>query len=487
MRTLATLVASLLLIGCPGETPSECSAVTAHALWTLEDEALLGVSPPDEDGNVGIALADLMGDEALEIVSVSPTGRSVILDTDGAILDELPDASGVAAGDLDGDGDDDLVLTRRSGLSDLLLWNEGGTFEEEALTDSLGEATSSSLADIDGDGDLDLFISGYAALLEPEAIADGTLIGEGNRLYRNDDGQFEPLPLPTEVIDDLTFMGAWLDYDQDGALDLYLANDYGPWLGKNRMLNNDGTGNLTIDDDCSCDLEMFAMSAAVGNANGDEFPDLYLGDLAGPNLLLGEGGTFLDATFASGADVPNSPDQFAGWGAMFADIDANGWQDLAMTYGPLFADGETEDLSELGRGDLVDSQAQKDVLLCNQEGQFVNDSEAMGFGDPGKGRALVTGDLDRDGRPEVVVGGLWSITAWTFDGGCPGSTIRLPSGEVSATLQFDDQKRWHFPASTWSSSAPEFHVPRGVEVTLTWTDGTELEHLLETPWISFEP
>ena len=487
MKRLLGLCAFFPLVGCPGDTPDTCEPIAAQMLWTLEDEALLGVSPSGGDGNVGIALVDLVGDEALEIVSVAPEGRSLILDASGEIIDELPDASGVAAGDLDGDGDEDLVLTRRSGFSDLLIWNEADGLEQEELTDSLGEATTSSLADIDGDGDLDLFIAGYAAVLNPAAIVDGTLTGEGNRLYRNDDGAFVPLALPEEVVDDLTFMGAWLDYDQDGSLDLYLANDYGPWLGRNRMLRNDGAGNLTIDDDCSCDLEMFAMSAAVGNANGDEFPDVYIGDLGGPNLLIGEGGTFFDATLVSGADVPNSADQFAGWGAMFTDIDANGWQDLAMTYGPLFPDGETADLSELGRSDLVDSAEQKDVILCNEDGLFVDDSEEMGFVDPGKGRALVTGDLDRDGKPEVVIGGLWSLTVWTFEGGCPGTTIRLPSDEVSATLQFDDQIRWNFPASTWSSSAPEIHVPRGVEITMTWTDGTQQEHVLEDSWIALSP
>jgi hypothetical protein len=342
---------------------------------------------------------------------------------------------------------------------------------------------------VDGDGDLDLFVARYVEELDPDRILDGTLTGAGNALYLNEDGAWrrDEGALPDEVIDDLTFMGQWLDADGDGDLDLYLANDFGPHLGRNRLLLNDGTGQFTVDDTCDCDLAMFAMGAAVGDANDDGHPDLFLTDLAGPDLLLSVGdGSYYEASMATGATVPVAEDHLASWGTAFVDLDRDGHEDLPMVFGPLFPHGDPDGLAVLGEeyAAWIDGPAQRDVLLAaTGDGFFEDVSTAVGFVHDGMGRALAVGDLDRDGRPDLMTAGLWYARAWRTSGGCDGGiAVRFPAqgpsigARVEAEVGDRTLVRWLAPAGTWSSSAHEVILglgseTRAAEVRVIMADG----------------
>ena len=492
-----------------GGAEASCRDVALGAAQTWEDTDLLGTEPEETTGgNAGVGLGDLNGDGWLDALVVTPQG-SLALTNDGTggfvgglvTVDEglLPAANGVALGDVDGDGDLDAWLGRLTGSADLLLFNDGaGHFTSSEMSDSESESFSAAWGDVDADGDLDLIVARYADSFDPSEILDGSLTGGPTTLYLGDGSgalTADEDALPDEVLDSVAFAVSLVDLDGDGDLDAYLANDFGPFLGPNRLLENDGSGRFSLVDEeaCFCNRSMYAMGIAAGDLDGNAAPDLYLTDLAGPDLLLNEGGAvFYEATLAQGAEVPNAEDHLASWGTAAVDLDRDGWLDLPMVFGPLFPHGDPDGLSALGEDfdDWVDGLAQHDVLLRNTGGGVFTDiSESAGFTDARKGRALAVGDLDRDGRPDLLTAGLWYAQSWHTEGGCAnGITLRLTGAGLVAGLgahvvvEVDgvEQHHWFTSASTWSSHAPELTVGLGEttiadRITVSWTDGRTSE------------
>jgi hypothetical protein len=476
------------------DSVSQCAPVGLDRAqdWTQAD--LIQGEPRSPQGNAGVGLADVNGDGWLDALLVTPEGSLLVVNDGAGTLvpgtEKLPRATSVALADVDGDGDVDAWLGQPAGQHDLILYNDGtGVFDAEIVKASTGEHYSGTWGDLDGDGDPDLFVAGYAHELSADAIRSGDVSASRSWIYRNDGGELIRVDdaLPAEVQDDVTFQGQLLDVEGDGDLDLYLANDFGPWLGRNRLLLNDGTGHFTIDDTCGCDLATFSMGVSVGDPDGDGDPDLYLTDLGGPRLLLNDGtGRFYDATAALDAGVPNAETQLASWGAAFVDLDRDGWQDVAMVFGQLHPGSDGTQLHVLGQDytHWRDGADQHDALLINQAGAgFLDSSGAAGFDDPQIGRALAVGDLDRDGRPDVVTAGLWYATQWKTHGGCDsGLTLQLPIDGALTGQGLDIQvgersfTRFPSPSTTWSSSAQELPIAAlpTDPVTVRSADGTVL-------------
>lgn len=450
----------------------------ADALWP-------GVALPELGGNAGVGVGDLNGDGWPDAVIATPLGTRLLVNDGAGRLamgvdgesDAWPEATGVALADLDGDGDLDAWLGTMTGRPDLLLLNDGtGTMEVQEIAESLGESTSGSFADVDQDGDLDVLVARYAAELSLDGVIDGTMVGEGNALYINEGGTFtwKPDALPAEVVDDVTFHAQWLDANQDGHPDIYLANDFGPFLGRNRLLLGDGSGQFELADDCGCDLANFGMGVGVGDANGDGWVDLYITDLAGPDLLLGQGdGTFYDATLATGAHVPNDGAHLASWGTAMVDLNGDGWTDLPMVFGRVDPGGEDDAFGGLGADyeSWIDGPGQEDVVLMHDgDGGFYDASSESGFSYDGDGRALAVGDFDRDGRPDLITAGLWYAQHWRGGGGCDGRVVvALPGdaharglgAQVEATVGDRVQTHWFQPSTTWSSSEAAVFIGLG--------------------------
>ena len=474
----------------------------------LEDATFLGAEPRVvTGGNTGLGLGDVDGDGWLDLLAVNPQGSLALrndgaggLVADGAITVDgggLPAANGVALGDLDGDGDLDAWLGRLTGEADLVLLNDGtGAFTSAEIPDSDTESFTGSLADLDGDGDLDLFVARYTDALDPAKILDGSLVGHPSAVYLGDGAgalvEAEGA-LPEEVVDDISFLGTLFDADLDGDVDIYLSNDFGPFLGRNRLLLNDGGATFSDAAGCECDRAMYAMGLAVSDLDGQGGPDLYITDLAGPDLLLSDGaGGWYDATLAMEAQVPNAENHLASWGTAAVDLDLDGHDELPMVFGPLFPHGDPDGLGELGEefSDWVDGPAQEDVVLWNRGGERFQDvSVDAGFHDDRKGRALVTGDLDRDGTPDLVTGGLWYVQPWRTELTEPAASrssltlvlvgqglVAGPGAHVAVTVEGRTLERWFVPTTTWSSSAPELTVGLGgaaqaEEVVISWVGG----------------
>ncbi len=487
----------------PEEIICETPSFTPGQRFAL-DEAILGdIEFPDQRGP-GVVLADLDGDEDLDLFWAVPSGpsRAFLNDGTGNLTEatmsledgsEVPDGIAAAAVDLDADGDQDLALARQTGRVNHLLYNEGGlVFRSVELPNSEGESKTTSFADVDNDGDLDLFTCGFSSGVEvhPAMAAGDTgfgpfdgLPGEGTFLYTQDAGVWtqEDDALPRAVFPSQCYQGTWLDVEGDGDLDIYLSNEAGPSFVPNQLLINDGTGHFEMDSECFCDLAIDGMGGAVGDANGDALPDLYLTDAGSNHLLVNHpDGGFVISTYSLTA-IPDREEIGSSWGTQFVDLNQDGYEDLVTSYG-----WRALDTHDGGEGDVV--------LLADGTGSFVDATETMGLESGGTGRNAVIGDLNRDGRPDLVTGGVretegeayyWQV--WFGQGGCPPGVTLGISGAAAfgARVQvvLPDERvyyRWVEASTTYGSSARELYLGLGTfdraqSITVHWADGTITE------------
>jgi hypothetical protein len=491
------LLPGLLLAACQ-DSPVETGAVpladcpdatiTEQQTWLPGELAVLDQTK----GLVGLALADLTGDGWLDLIFTTQSGTAFLYNDGTGMLVEgepppieleggWPGGQAIAAVDLEQDGDWDLYLGR-AGQSDLIAWNQGGSFTTEMLPDSEGSPFSGHFADADADGDLDLVVANGYWDVEAEDVVAGKVRGDDNRLYFQDGGGFIDATdhLPADSLDGITFQAAWVDADLDGDLDLYIANDAGPWIQPNALLLNDGTGHFTRSTDCTCDLVMYAMGVAVTDIEHDGDPDLYITDVGGPNLLISDGsGGFYDGTLAAGADIPPTEQSMTSWGAAAVDLDRDTCDELAIMFG---VSGSNADFVAEIDPTWVDGEQQPDVLLQGDCAGGFSRAD-WGFDDAERGRSVVVGDLDRDGRPDLVTAGKPFLRAWRTGGGCEtGLTIRPAPGVLAigarlrVTITGNQRTWWMLPWTASSSSAHEWVIGLGGaeqadRIEITWPDG----------------
>jgi hypothetical protein len=493
----------LLLAACRDPGPIESSAPpplldrgpVALDKTTWSSEELGGASLASEwPGNrgPGVAVADLDGDGWLDLFVALPVGPSVALRNERGALAVWPDASlnggplptglSAAAGDLDLDGDFDLVVGSAEGAPDLVLWNTGGgAFVGESLPNSDGETKSVHVVDVTGDGALDVLTSGFVVDPTFDKVLSGEQVGSGNHVYvRTPAGDWsdDRGRIPSAVEQALTYMYVPLDADRDGDVDLYQVNDYGPQLVRNALLVNDGQGWFSIAADCGCDLAIKGMGAAQGDPTGDGIPDLYVTDVKKVHLLVSAGpASWVEGAAFYGAEPDHPPS--VSWGASFVDLDLDTYEELAVAYGiiePEFPVDDTEDVLFQGLPD----------------GQFDDISAATGFEDDGTGRVVAVGDLDRDGRPELITAGIPYLTVWWNVGAYdPGVTLRLAGptahgigARVDVVAGERTYTRWMQPSTMYGTSAYELYLGHGdaltLDVKVTWPDGSAAQaHDLE--------
>ncbi len=243
--------------------------------------------------------------------------------TDTAGISYLGDTYGLAWGDFDGDGYLDLFAGNHQGTPALYRNNGDGTFSDVLDGSGIGprgDRHDSSFVDYDNDGDLDLYITIGAK--------GGT--GEGpNQLYQNDgQGQFTNVAEEAGVQDNLGRGrgAAWADYDNDGDLDLFIANAFSE-NAPNAFFRNNGDGTFeNIGAEVNLAQYISSFGAAWADYDGDGDPDLYVtGDEN--KLYRNDGFVFVDVTSAAGveADLGAAPT----WG----DYDNDGDLDLYVSSG----------------------------------------------------------------------------------------------------------------------------------------------------------
>lgn len=233
--------------------------------------------------------------------------------------------------DYDNDGDADLFITVNEGRH-MLLQNDGNfNFTDVSLEAGLVAENErfygASFGDYDRDGYLDIYVCVYA--FSPGPLPALTT----NRLYRNNgDGTF------TDVTDDagvgdgikLSFQSVWMDYDNDGWPDLFVINDR---FYANSLYKNNGDGTFT-DVSEAAGIEFAGqdpMTATVGDFNNNGYLDIYMTNTGVPGKLPKLPVNNGDGTFTESAQEYGVTFNHWSWGAVWADFDNDGYQDLYAT------------------------------------------------------------------------------------------------------------------------------------------------------------
>jgi len=323
---------------------------------------------------------------------------------------------GVAVGDYDNDGDPDLYVTNYG--ANVLYRNEGdGRFRDvtaEAGVAGGGWSVSAGFFDYDDDGRLDLFVvryvdwsfetNGYCGEKKPGYRAychPDNYDGMTSLLYRNTgDGRFEDVSGESGIAAAAgKGLGlAFADYDADGFVDVYVAND----SVQSQLFHNLGDGRfeevgLLAGVGFNEDGKTFAgMGVDFADYDNDGRPDLVVTDLSNERYRLfrqSGDGSFQDLTHVSGLGVETSA--FSGWSTRFFDYDNDGWKDLFV------AQGHVMDTIEKTSPNL--RYLQPPLLLRNEAGRFTSVDAGAAFEREWAGRGAAIGDLDDDGDLDVVV------------------------------------------------------------------------------------
>lgn len=218
----------------------------------------------DKDGKVDLYVTNSAG--ANKNLLFHNDGNNIFTKvTTGDMVNDISDSRSVNWTDIDNDGDPDLFITNESNQNEAMYRNEGTGFTKVvigAIVNGLSNTMSSSWGDYDNDGDLDVFLAN-----------DGSM----NALYRNE-GNFSFTKMASDTISKTmgnSFSSAWSDIDNDGDLDLYVTNSFGSSLHKNFMYLNNGNGTfsrMSAGDQVN-DLD-WSYGCAFGDFNNDGFEDL---------------------------------------------------------------------------------------------------------------------------------------------------------------------------------------------------------------------
>ncbi|MFT4540371.1 MAG: hypothetical protein ACI841_000479 [Planctomycetota bacterium] len=248
-------------------------------------------------GHHGIAIGDVNGDGLEDLYLPQPGGMPnmlLIADATGGVRDDAV-LAGVEFLDmsrsallLDLDSDNDLDLVVNVGDQLLFLQNNGrGRFR---LLDAhpVPNCTSLSAADFDRDGDLDVYACGYVSVYTGEATPvpyHDANNGQPNKLFKNlfeeggrEEWSFEDVTAQTGLDANnsrFSFAAAWEDYDRDGDPDLYVANDF----GRNNLYRNEGGRFVDVAREAGVEDISAGMGVSWGDVDGDGWMDLYVSNM----------------------------------------------------------------------------------------------------------------------------------------------------------------------------------------------------------------
>ena len=477
-----------------------------------------------ESSGSGITVFDYNNDGLMDLFMMSGTYLEGISDEGGAAFknsrDKLYKNNGngtftetgeqagindlqwsMAAGaiDLDQDGFEDLYILNYG--SNIFYHNNGdGTFKD--ITSKLGLAGPEKLNgftkwsigvsfwDYNLDGRLDAMVGNFLAF-DPDYISTQTpgmmphpseYKGQASMLYQQKaDGTFKEVSKEAKLhFPDSKCMGLTVfDYDDDGDLDIFQANDH----QKNFLFRNDNGKYKDVGLASGVAVNSQgditgSMHATLGDVDGDGLIDIFVSDLKYGALYHNLGnGLYADITESSG--IARLMDRKGGWGAALYDYDNDGDLDL------ITANGTAEELI-----------LQYPLLLENDGiGRFKDIGKAHGeyFSSKRSGRGLVVLDYDNDGDMDVVISHVdleASATVLRNDGGNKNNWLGLTlEGEhglasgIGAKISLSTSGKKQVFVNQWttgylSNKEPRIHVGLGKastvdELRINWPDGTE--------------
>jgi|ERR1700754_290570 len=359
--------------------------------------------------------------------------------TDKAGIGDIGWGMGVATGDYDNDGFEDIYVTCL-GPNYLFKNNGNGTFTNVTQKAGVNDprwSTGASFVDYDNDGKLDLFVSNYVDfdinnLPEfgkgrscqfkgiPVQCGPRGLAGAGDSLYHNNgDGTFTDVTKKAGVTDPDGYYGLGVicsDLDDDGLVDIFVANDSVP----NFLYHNNGDGTFkdvgfpsgtAVNENGS---EQGSMGVTLGDYDHDGKLDLFITNFDDDyNVLYHNNGrgSFTDVSYPAKVAAVSLP--YVGWGTKFFDYDNDGWVDLLVVNGHVYPQLPTYKQRNL-------------VHHNNRDGTFTEVGAQLGppFNEKQSGRGAAFGDIDNDGDVDVVINNL--------DGAC--QLLRNDGGNTNKSI-----------------------------------------------------
>lgn len=310
--------------------------------------------------------------------------------------------SGPTFGDLDGDGDLDLLLGGLESGPTKVFANDGaGVFTDVSEGSgfdlaSAEQTISIALGDYDGDGDLDALMAHWGTARDP------TLPGETETLWRNDSTPGNILFTPASVTSgvanllnfdlpqgvlgpnfDYTFAPGFADIDGDSDLDILMVSDF---RGSKVLVNN---GNGTFTSATFTPDDENGMGAAIGDFDNDGDFDWFVSSINGNRLFENLGAASFQRNAASGVEPGGW-----GWGSCFADFNADGWLDIYQTNG-------WEAGKDPSASNYVDDVTR--LWMNAGDGTFTDAAEASSIAETDQGRGVLCDDFDGDGDVDAIL------------------------------------------------------------------------------------
>jgi hypothetical protein len=538
-----SLGASLLAAGAPGPPPGPLRFVDAAARLGITRVLEAGRPAKDhllDSAGAGAAFLDYDKDGRLDVYLANGwrlDGAQVVERGKSALYRQRPEGSfedvtdragvggdaqwttGVTVADYDNDGWPDILVT--SFGRNLLYRNLGdGRFENVAAragVEAPGWNTAAAFFDADGDGWLDLYIAQYIDCtiddvlkakptlswrgLEQVAFGPFGLKGAPDHFFRNVKGRFVDATEEAGMKDLALGFGLAVraaDVDDDGDLDVYVANDSDP----NYLYRNDGTGHFKevgVPSFSAFDgngAAQASMGIAMGDADGDGILDMFVTAFSEDFSTLYKGlggGFFSDVSRETGVGaltrLPLS------WGTALADFDNDGDLDLVVANGHIYPQIDRHPA-------VIGTYRQKNLLLENRairgdvpagappESLFRDATGAAGSGFEilRAHRGLAVGDFDNDGRLDILVTALDEPPELLHNEGHAGSWLavacEIPGGtavpvgtRVTVTAEGRQMTRDVAAGNSYASTHdPRLHFGLGKaekadEVLVRWPDG----------------
>ncbi len=336
-------------------------------------------------------------------------GQFIEIENSGISKNQGEASHGATVLDTDNDGDDDLLVARTDGI--WLHTNDGGVFSTTRLAVEMPEDTTAlsvGVSDLNRDGHFDMFVAGYIKkeLVQGQNIFNLPNYGGSSQLFiNNGDNSFRNETEKSGLsYQHNTFMGIFLDVDEDGAEDLVVVHD----TGQVRTWRNNGDMTFTNMPNPNSDFNSYPMGIAVGDYNNDGKVDFFFSNVGStpPNFMI-RGDTTDDQEtdwkwllfrneggfkFSSQAENARLADYEFSWGAAFEDLNLDGREDLIVS----------ENYVGLPPHKIPFLRGPGRLMIQNTNGEFAAVGAQAGVVNKRYSIAPITADFNGDGRPDIV-------------------------------------------------------------------------------------
>ena len=386
---------------------------------------------------------------------------------------------GVTMADVNADGYLDIYVSRNGNSENpsdrrnqLYINNQDLTFTESAIKYGLADVGFSSQAvffDMDNDGDLDMYQVNQLAdkkLLLINKIPKEQFKYFKDRLYRNDNGKYTDVSKAVGISRDVAYglsVNA-TDFNNDGWIDLYVANDYAE---PDFMYYNNGDGTFTnVINEKLKHITQYSMGTDTGDINNDGFLDLLTTDMtpedhyrsktnmasmsteafnnlfeAGAHRQYMTNTLQINTGLGSFSDIAN----MAGtaftdwsWASLIVDLDNDGWKDIIITNG-IKKDMDNNDFRNTAKN-LSENTTAEELFQKSQEApsqpianyvyknkgelQFEKITKDWGFDTPSFSNGMAYGDLDNDGDLDVITNNI-DAPAFVYENKATGNFLKI--------------------------------------------------------------